>query len=340
MFVAAQVWCLAAAVSAGVPRAAHEGMVRPLARAAAARNAAAVAAIRSMECRYERVPAPGTPPEVAARHVRLTAGRFARAGTTFLFEEPFGPSATREYVVRDGKMLERLPPDEFGTRLLFGPVRGDLDGGEMWQYLLFAHTAPPGPPAPLAGLLNRRWTELRAARVLPTGAVYVATGYGADAFEFWLDPRANHLVRRCAWQQPGEPPARWEHEVLAFAEPAPGVFVPVEVETRLLHGGAPVAAVRTHVTDLKVNHEVPADALRIPGIAGANCYNYERNVEYVVDADGNPAGPERAPRTPPPAAAALPEWAWGPVAGGAFLAACYALGLLNMGGRGRRRTSP
>jgi hypothetical protein len=264
-------------------------------------NRAAIQSIQTMECRYERVPWAGTSAEQAKKHFWLFPGRFWRSGDTYRLFESHDEldQIDREYVVRNGLILvhrkgrPNFQPCIFLSTL--APVNGT--GGEMWQYLLFSHWGWVPPPGvsfyTLEEILQHRHV-LHGAERLPSGQIRVELSHdGVKRQEFWFDPKVNYLVRKCVWVPAGDATLRWEHEVITFAESAPGVFVPTTVEVRCFVKGKQEAVIRTVISELKVNHALPADALRIPGIAGMNCIDLNRHMEYKVDAEGNRVGPER-----------------------------------------------
>ena len=275
-------------------------------------NRAAIASIRTLQCRYERVPWAGTTPEQANRLIFLTVapGRFWQSGDAYRLFEPYADdSRTRDYVVRDGQVLVRRlsfaadrPPRPVLGLEQAGPGLGA--GGEMWQYLLFSHAGsipPPGAGFYTLDEILRRPHDLHEVERLPSGEIRLRLSHrGALWQEFWCDPKANHLVRKVVWSPAGDPALRWEYEVIEFAEPAAGVFVPTTVEARCLIAGNREAVIRTVLSDVRVNEPLAADALRLSGIAGMECVDGIRQVRYVVDADGNQEGDEFPPEPLPP----------------------------------------
>ncbi|WP_171473498.1 hypothetical protein [Frigoriglobus tundricola] len=144
----------------------------------------------------------------------------------------------------------------------------------------------------MSEILQHPYTLNKAERS-SSGEIYVDLSHtGAKRQEFWFDPKANYLVRKSVMVPAADGNYRWEHEVVVFSEPAPGVFVPSTVEDRLILKGKQEAVVRTVLTDLKVNHAMPATALRVPGVEGRSCLDLDRDSRYDVDADGNRTGPE------------------------------------------------
>lgn len=314
-------------------------------------NRAAIQSVRTMECRYERVPWGDTTLEEAKKWIRLDSGRFWRSGATYrLFEtREHVDGNSRDYVVRDGRMLflrkGRMPQPSLGWEAI-QPVDGT--GGEMWQYLLFSHWGWISPSFyTLEEILQHRHT-LRSAERLPppSNQIHVELKHdGVTRQEFWFDPKANYLVRKSVMVPAKDSSYRWEDEVIEFAEPAPGVFVPTTIETRSYLKGNLRVVVRTHITELKVNHVMPASALRLPGIAGMECIDYDRDVQFKVDADGNAVGPEKSVKvtrgappdasksapgydSPVPSQPPTPWWVWVLIASGVVLVSGLVLGIV------------
>jgi hypothetical protein len=319
-------------------------------------NRAAIESIRTMECRYERQPWDGTTESQAKKYVFLPSGRFWRSGGDYRIIEPVVDGTTKDMVVRNGQGLCLRSGGPLAAPILSRETLRPVDGvgGDMWQYLLFSHCGW-NPPSfyPLTDILDHPYTLNRAERAVG-GEIYVDLRHaGVKRQEFWFDPKVNYLVRKSVLTPAADADLRWEHDVIAFSEAAPGVFVPTTVETRLFIKGNRVAVVRTTLTDLKVNHDLPAAALRVPGVAGRSCLDLDRDSRYEVDADGNRVGPETLvkvtriappatdgsgdgpPARPVPSREPTPWWVWVLSASGVVLAAGLGLAAIRRLRRGR-----
>jgi hypothetical protein len=263
-------------------------------------NRAAIQTISSMELRYEQAPLPGTTPEQASEmFIWYHWGKYWRSGDVFRHLESHDGFdwVDRDYVVRNGQMFvfRKYKPPIKPTLAVATPRPVDGTGGEVWKYLLFSHWGwrKEASYYTLDEILQHGPKVEVAERLSPGGEIHLKLSHaGARSQEFWLDPKANYLVRKCVWVPAGDTSLRWEHEVIEFAEPAKSVFVPVVIDVRKFKNGNPAGVIRTVVKDLKVNHKLPADSLRMPGAAGMNCIDLDRNEQYKADADGNPVGPK------------------------------------------------
>ncbi|HET6575346.1 MAG TPA: hypothetical protein VFG68_17195 [Fimbriiglobus sp.] len=260
-------------------------------------NRAAIRSITTMECRYERIPWAGTTLDQARKHFFIPAapGRFWRSGEVYRLIEPIDDGTIREYVVRNGRIQvvrKRGGPIPWSNLSINNPVPVDGVGGEIWQYLLFSHWGRNAPSYyPFWDIVQQPHT-LRTVERLSSREIHVDLVHASGRLEFWFDPKVNYLVRKSVMVPAGDSSYRWEHEVVEFTEVRPAVFVPTTVEHHCSIGGELQTVVRTVLSELKVNHPMPKVALRIPGIAGMECIDLDRDVKFNVDADGNRVGPE------------------------------------------------
>lgn len=309
-----------------------------LVAAARDRNRAAIESIRTMECRFERVLWDNTAAEHANKDFQMWMGRYWRQGDAFRVFYNVGDGSSKNYVVRDGVLMGlRTFPAPYSPilhRTNTAPIDGV--GGFVWEWLLFSHWGWLSPPDlgnyPLWDILDHPH-RIRAAERLPMPGNEIRlelTNPGAR-LELWLDPKVNYLVRKTitfpAANEKSGKNIKWEHEVIEFNEAAKGVFIPIVIQHRCYHHDQLHSVVRTRITDLKVNHNMPATALRIPGIAGMECSDMTRDVKYKVDADGRQVGPavsEKVPEinpkpsdappgtysSPEPSRPPMPWWRW------------------------------
>lgn len=264
-------------------------------------NRAAIQSIATLECRYERRPWANTTLEQANEYFAIfSPGRFWQSGSTYRLIHPKeGDGTTADYVIRNGRILflnkgGSLPYPVLG---LVTPRPVDGVGGEMWQWLLFSHwgwVPPPGASFyPFYDIIEHAHAIRTAERLHPPGnAIHIDLTHNGGRLEFWFDPKVNYLIRKSVMIPAGDKTLRWEDEVIEFVEGAPAVFVPSIIEYRCFVKGTLRAVLRTILSDVKVNKPLSKDALRLPGIAGMECLDIDREVRFNVDADGNPVGPE------------------------------------------------
>lgn len=277
-------------------------------------NRAAILSIRSMECRYERVPWAGTTLEQANKHFALyRPGEFWSSGDSYRLVKPHYDGVTDEYVVRDGMgFFLRSGASLRNPILSFQSLRPvDGVGGEIWEWLLFSHWAQTLVSFHPFHEILARPHSIHKAELLPAPAneIYVKLAHANGQLEFWFDPRVNYLIRKSVMVPAAGTAVRWENAVVEFAEPAPSVFVPTIIEHRNLVDGSLKAVLRTILSEVKLNQPMGKNALRLPGIDGMECIDNDRDVKFKVDADGNRIGPEspvRIARISPPSTTGSP----------------------------------
>jgi hypothetical protein len=276
-------------------------------------NRAAIEAIHTMFCEYTILPAPGTSEvdAMSAAHLRSKPGRFWKQGVKYRIIKHESDTQASDCVYRgDGTCLmaghfatrnARLG-EELNTKPLLLSVttpHASEEGDELWPNLLFTHWGP----APVSflvfdKLLDEKHQILLVEEVKSDGNpklrdVHVVLSHAnCDRMEFWFSAAHNYLIHKTYWV-PIDRSVHWESEVLDFAEPRPGVFLPTFVERRYFENfKAKPSAVRTSLTNLKVNVPLARNAFRIPHIAGMECDDLIRNKMFKVDAEGRRVGPE------------------------------------------------
>ncbi len=261
-------------------------------------NRSAIRSIQTMECKYERIPWDGTTLEQAKKYYFVNSGFFWQSGEAYRCIDPIDDGTTREYLVREGRILVIRKGGPLARPILSIGTRRQSDGigGEIWQYLLFSHWGWLPPPQasfyPFYDIVQRPHT-IHTIKRLDDKQIYVELSHAGGRLAFWLDPKVNYLIRKCTVVVASSRDTyRHEHKVVAFAEPAPGVFVPTTIEHQGFVNGKLQATVRTLLTNIKVNHRLADAALRIPDVAGMECIDLDRDVKYKVDVDGNRVGPE------------------------------------------------
>lgn len=196
-------------------------------------NRAAIRSVQTMECRYARNAEPGTAPDQTCAF--LFSGRFWRSGNTYRLLELHAPLEQRdtEYIYRDGKTLAirkggGAPP----ILSLTTPSSVHGTGGEMWQYLLFSHWGPQEASFFTFDEILQQKYVLKTCERLPSGEIHVVLSHArSPRQEYWFDPKFNYLVRRSV-SVALDTNYHQQHEVIEFAEPIAGVFIPKTVETR------------------------------------------------------------------------------------------------------------
>lgn len=330
-----------------------------LAKQMADGNRAAVAAVRSLSCGFSHeVVSESQPGQAGSKWLHLVSGQYWRSPDRIRLRthHPTPQDFVRDRLIRDGKcwVLNSYTKTSGGTHALLS-VEPDLftPDGDVWEYALFHHWGGLAVRKfGYADLLAKASRVHAADRVNENGRelIHVRLAAHGDEYEFWFDPAMNYLIRKCSHTATSEPSVRNNSrvfEVTQFAEPARGVFFPSVIEHKPTRNGQLDAVIRITLSDVQVNRDVPADTLRLPNIAGMTCYDYSRNTDYAVDADGNRTGPEsptkvksggvlRAvsdvpPQPSPPSRPPWPLWLW------VLIAAGCAFGLAGVVRYARRR---
>ena len=264
-------------------------------------NRAAIAAVRSLACRSSHEVVSESRPGQAAKWLYLVSSQYWRSPDRFRVRtpRPTPRDFVRDRLIRDGKCwVLNSYSTSGGTHALLS-VEPDLftPDGDVWEHALFHHWGGLAVRKfSYADLLAKASRVHAADRVTDSGRelIHVRLAAHGDEYEFWFDPAVNYLIRKHSHIATSDPSARNNarvFEVIRFVEPARGVFFPAVVEHKPTVNGQLDAVIRTTLSDVQVNHDIPA-ALRLPNIAGMTCYDYSRNTDYTVDADGNRTGPE------------------------------------------------
>jgi hypothetical protein len=258
-------------------------------------NRAAIQAIVTMECRYERIQWADTTREQAKEWFTLTSapGGYWRSGDFYRLTEPRDWSEMPpNYLVRNREIFGW--PQGFRYPLTLRKLESEYAaGGEMWQYLLFRPGGRTAPSfLPLEDIVQQPEILKTVERIqTPSNEIHIDLLHSGGRLELWFSPKANYLIRKCVSTSSNRA-FQWDHEVIEFAKPAPAIFVPIVIEHRCSIYGDRKAVIRTLVSEVTVNQPLTADAFRLPDIAGRICDDYVSNASYAVDADGNPVGPQ------------------------------------------------
>lgn len=293
-------WCLALLAGLAVGRRTAAAEVdEALLKLAQEGNRAALAAITSMSFRYERTwvqkPQIEDPKNL---HFSVPSGRYWYTPATYRLQDQLN-GQERDLVVRGGKtLIWGYGPNSPNPGLSIFSGETAVGKGNPWEYLLFHHhNRDLTKEIPFSQILSQPHTLNEARRVphgseIGSGNIHINLAHDWCRLELRFDPGVSYLVRHRVVVPTQAKHILWENEVLAFAEPTPGVFIPTTIEHRCSVNGEVEAIVRTTLTEVQVNAPLGPDAFRIPNIAGMECSDPIRKVRYMVDTDGHPIGPE------------------------------------------------
>jgi hypothetical protein len=107
----------------------------------------------------------------------------------------------------------------------------------------------------------------------------------------WFDMDHNYLIRKKTVGPKGSS-SSYESEIIEFAEPEPGVFIPIKCRGRGFNDGAPTSIEETTLTDVKVNKPIPNTVFQLPAIPSGTILDdrIERK-RYPIDSNWHPIGP-------------------------------------------------
>ncbi len=261
-------------------------------------NSAAIQAIRTLECNYtSEVSDKNGADEYALLYE--DKGRYRRSGSNiYTYRTP--PNSVLEILVRDGKVwtLNSIAHnDHSASRLLSVGQYVSLSRGDVYHFALLTHWGGKDTMRcfTLNEILNKPHRIQAAKRVKESDRdlVYVQLSALRGVHEFWFDPAVNYLVRKKTWTSIDNPRFNHEENVLKFFEASQGIYFPTEIE--LVHHEPDIThpAIRRKITELRINHSIPPDRMRLPNIKGLNCYDGDRHVTYTVDENGTRTGPEK-----------------------------------------------
>ena len=203
----------------------------------------------------------------------------------------------------DGKPLPPIRATTGGTIFVTDPYRRLLLNAILAGLHLTVEEFVAGSPRRAVGTAGPEGrvtvTVPRATREVPAGFVTQPE----TVLEF--DPSVNYLVRRMVVVEPhagGD--LHCESEVLEFAEPSPGVFVPARVRVRTTQNGLAVPNEYTYaLTGIEVNGPVQPDDLALsPLPAGTVLSDLDTRSEFPAGEDWRPLGAA----TPAPTGALTP----------------------------------
>ena len=189
--------------------------------------------------------------------------------------------------------------------------RGEMLGSDLWRNALFI--VLDKPRSGLYDLLSnpscvRKLENTSEGRETSYHLVIQAPKPREDyELELTVEPSKNYLVS--SWKaNTADPKAtlRWDDKVLTFRELAPGIFFPVEVESRsyaIKHDRPDILfqISRSKYTLLEINQESTSYPFHLPIPAGMQVVDYRNGTAYIATKDGKPTVIGPAPKEMPAA---------------------------------------
>ena len=295
LFRACGCWVAGLVLALGAwPRDARaDDLVKEVAR----RNRAAVESIHTLSCQYSkaRYDESGKVVEQFGEVQYWRSGPNWRAKWTH--KGQWVDAVCDDQVIRTRSSVDRHP----GTGGLVDKWNG-LPGphGDPWLDTLIASVGDRAKsPKPLLFEYKLSYPGKRSARREEVGGTsfVVVEGVSKDGHvrgEYWFDPRANYLISRYEvmlkagapnWPA-GRPDQGSRTEVTRFAEPAPGVFFPVEV-TKVNTVGEKFGSREVgRVKNIRVNAPLPMEIFSLNYVPGDRVSDHLQGKRYTVAPDG------------------------------------------------------
>jgi hypothetical protein len=235
---------------------------------------------------------------------KIAQGHYARSGAAVRVQEETA-RGTQDGVLKDSAATvlgkERARP---GERPVTGSaVRSSLAevafSCDIWSQMLMQFHAPGQSRCrSLDEVLANALASPEVTKVQEGGNEYVqidvviARTGGTDAhMQLLLDPRVNYLVKREVLGPYSRTQAVFE--VREFAEPIPGVFMPVAAIAQTSTDGREQSRLEIKLSNVRINQPVSADRFDIKIPAGTLVQDRIRHKQYKVGPDGRPSGPEQ-----------------------------------------------
>jgi hypothetical protein len=107
----------------------------------------------------------------------------------------------------------------------------------------------------------------------------------------WHDVGHNYFVWKMKVAYPGSSHIG-EDEILEFAEPQPGIFVPTKARKQVFDKGELLVRQDVFLTELEVNQPIPDSVFQLPKIpVGTVLDDFIQGTKYPIDSEWRPIGP-------------------------------------------------
>ncbi len=202
-------------------------------------------------------------------------------------------------------IIRRLTRSEKRTRFVIKRAEPDEPPSRFDPYGrgLLKLCGPKGWSLTLEELLHRPHKLGKVTRESHEGREYIVLkisikleGELKGDFEIWFDPQVNYLARKLIGEITSSTPTktRRESQVLRFLEAAPGVYFPVEAETKFYNDGKLAQHDVVTFSEIRVNQPLAPNLFELPIPPNSTVSDSIQDREYQVDAQGKAFGPERS----------------------------------------------
>ncbi|MBC7853064.1 MAG: hypothetical protein IAF94_06485 [Pirellulaceae bacterium] len=114
-------------------------------------------------------------------------------------------------------------------------------------------------------------------------------------YEIWFDTEVNYLACKLIgdFTRTTRGKSRRESQVLRFTEAAPGIYFPVEADTKFYRDGKVTHHDVVTFSEIRVNEPLPPDIFDLPIPPSSTVVDHIQDRHYKVDANGKVVGEER-----------------------------------------------
>ena len=296
---------------------------------------------------------------VTPRKMVLAQARYVRSGETAMIHEGGKRPGGKLWQLSDRGEVRtvndgRTRAGHKLTRATRGSASGVTRFSDAWTELLLGHCDAEGRPTSYDDLF-RSGTPGRARRTDVGGSSYVVVpltlrGAGGERViaTFWHSVAHNYLVAKREMVSDTTPEVALA-EITEWAEPEPGVHLPLKCVRSVTRDGVVLNRRETTLSEVAVNKPVPRSALTLPPIpTGTILADEVAGTTGPVDATWTPIGPRTqlvkiiAPPAPSPdrpssqsASEPTPAGFWVAIGGGIVI----AIGCVLLAYRALRRGS-
>jgi hypothetical protein len=232
----------------------------------------------------------------------MDTGRYWRAGDLVRIQRGKEGDWTADYLVKDGEIREVYRNQWTGGRVGFHkarrtPATDFLSGCDVWREMLIDHCGPEGGQIAydrlleLAQVTTTTKYERRENRQYAKVSLSYSSRKGFQTrLVLWHDVGCNYLIRKIDVAFPGTDKTS-VGTITEFAEPDPGVFVPLGCRWEYYEKGKFESSRLTTLSDVQVNKPIQPSIFTLPAIpSGTLLDDSIEGTRGLVGSDWRPIG--------------------------------------------------
>jgi|GEM_PF-4528348 hypothetical protein len=260
------------------------------------RHQAAVDSVQTLECTVEVR-------DTLGKSQTVTRAKYFRSGNRVRVSEST-QKGTIEALLRDG--IATSIGHEPGNKLY--PVTAAISPGNKWFvhsdcYVNMLLVLPAADSRrPIDQFLDQVHKSRTVQRVREDGRDLVRVEVTSPSqppvvwsFTAFFDPQVNYLARKLVVARADRPMGQAVTVITRFAEPAPGLFFPVESRFEDTVNGKIESARTVSITGLNVNQPIPESVFTIKIPAGVRVHNRITNTTYQQPGPNQAVPPTASP---------------------------------------------